>query len=706
MNANQILDMIGDAKGSYIWEAQQRRTGAVKRKRISPKRVWLLAAIITVALLLVGCTIVYVLSLQDMKLGEEVWEDYHTGETQPHSALSLQGFTGSPSYQAAKEWYEWKQTYDPNSELLTPEAADYAETLPEEYRGYLIYTPEMKAQVDALCQKYGLKLLGREYWDATMEDFFQTLQIDSIFRPDVPVEPQWRPASPGYFYSNGAFEIEVSLRPTGEDSPWPEENLISYRCHRKDTFDDVRIYLTDMEHYQQWNYQNVDGVNCLLAVHPENGALIVVDKEDYFITVTLESRSGNILDGYQSMDKATLEAFADIFNFTIQPKPVTAEALAAVEERVATYQEDYNQRMLQAADDWRQEVLGVGSYAGRVKYHLENNYTAYRMGYTFYDLDGDGSQELLIGRDGYIRHIYSQKDGETAEILGWINDSPTYLAEDGTLVSMGRDLWPGTPSFQFFHVENGQRVLDKGIQYNWERDGENLWWLADYHSSSPYAQSISEEEFWQIANSKKRVVLTFQPLSSFPLEEPADCPVNLQSTFGEDERFRSYYGDANFDVLIRHKILNKPEVRTGELLDCRYAVLDLDSNGQEELLLEDEYGMRTLYTMADEKLCQLTYNDIVNICQGNIVELIHSYTGDNKTYCYFRKEGDHLVMVEYLRYDVEANPANPWLRSADASGQDSSMEPISRTEFEAIQGRYPLLELEMKPVSEYPFRDN
>lgn len=702
MSANQILDMIGDAKGSYIWEAQQSRTGAVKHKRTSPKRVWLLAAIITVALLLVGCTIVYVLSLQDMKLGEEVWEDYHTGETQPHSALSLQGFAGSPSYQAAKEWYEWKQRYDPNSELLTPSAEDYAETLPEAYQGYLLYTPEMRAEVDALCEKYGLNLLGKEYIDATTEDMFQTLQIGSIFRPDAPVQPSWSQGSPGYFYANGAFEVEAYIAPTGEDSPWPEENFISYRCHRKDTFDDVTLPLTDMEHYQQWSYQNADGITCLLAVHPENGALIVVDKEDYFITVTLESKSGNILDGYQSMDKATLEAFADIFNFTIQPKPVTPEALAAAEARVAAYWEDYNQRMQQAGNDL-QNILGEESYAGRVKYHLENFYSAYRTGYTFYDLDSDGQGELLIGRDGYIRHIYSQKDGETVEILGWSNDSPTYLAEDGTLVSMS---CRGTPHYEFFHVENGQRVIDKTIDYNPERDGENLWWLGDHHSSSPYVQPISEEEFWQIAASKKRVVLTFQPLSSFPLEEEVDCPATLQSTFGEDGRLRSYYGDANFDVVIRHTILNSQAARQGEIPDCRFCLLDLDGDGQEELLLEEEGGWWKLYTMADGKLCQLAYNDALNLCKGNIVELVHSYTGDNKTYCYFRKEGNFLVPVEYLRYDVEVNPANPWFRSTDASGQDISMKPISRAEFDAIRERFPLLDLEMKPISDYPLSGN
>lgn len=110
--------------------------------------------------------------------------------------------------------------------------------------------------------------------------------------------------------------------------------------------------------------------------------------------------------------------------------------------------------------------------------------------------------------------------------------------------------------------------------------------------------------------------------------------------------------------------------------------------------------------MADGKLCQLAYNDALNLCKGNIVELVHSYTGDNKTYCYFRKEGNFLVPVEYLRYDVEANPANPWFRSTDASGQDLSMEPISGAEFDAIRERFPLLDLEMKPLSDYPFSGN
>ena len=82
MNANAVLDMIGDAKDTYIWDAQQVRSGNVtcNKKKISIKKIWLIAAIIAMLLTLVGCAIVYVLSLQDFEIGsqtttKEVWSD-------------------------------------------------------------------------------------------------------------------------------------------------------------------------------------------------------------------------------------------------------------------------------------------------------------------------------------------------------------------------------------------------------------------------------------------------------------------------------------------------------------------------------------------------------------------------------------------------------------------------------------------------------
>ena len=68
MNANEILDMIGDAKGTYLWETQKYRDGTAGAKPLP--RLWLVAAVIGLMLLLVGCTVAYVLRLQDLKVAE------------------------------------------------------------------------------------------------------------------------------------------------------------------------------------------------------------------------------------------------------------------------------------------------------------------------------------------------------------------------------------------------------------------------------------------------------------------------------------------------------------------------------------------------------------------------------------------------------------------------------------------------------------
>ena len=78
----------------------------------------LVAAIIAMMLLLVGCAVVYMLSLKEIKLGEEQSTydafsyDPDTGmpieylgkETVIEQALSFAGMKDTPTYKAAQEW--------------------------------------------------------------------------------------------------------------------------------------------------------------------------------------------------------------------------------------------------------------------------------------------------------------------------------------------------------------------------------------------------------------------------------------------------------------------------------------------------------------------------------------------------------------------------------------------------------------------------
>lgn len=689
MNSNDLFDIIGETPERYVLDAANVNTKVISTGKRSPKRVWLIAAIIAAMVFLMGCAVVYILSLDQMILGTDYVED-QPGVTEPRTRLSLQGYVGSPSYQAAKEWYDFLQTYDQDNAIRFSEEA-YSVEFSEDYQNYNLYTVAMKDKLDEICQKYDLELLGPILVDTSAENMFRELGIPGVLREDAQAEVIWSEGGPGYFFRNGTFKVEFAVTLTGENNPWPYEEVVSYRCHNKKAFDDVTMVMKDPDSFAEWSYITSQGVEVLLIQGPE-GAMIVADIGDYFITVGgIETKAGNILDGEATMTREGLEAYAEIFDFSITPQRLTQEQISAVRSRYDTHWAEI-EADLQVQEEQFQEYLGRASYEARVKFHLENDTEAVRMGYTFYDFDNNGVKELVIGRDGYISHIYTEKDGETAAIQDWFQSTPTYLATDGTLVNVSDN------TYRFFHVENGERIHDYWIEIRsyWGHSDESPWRLC-YGVDDD--RPITEEEYYEYCNSKERVVLDMLPLTDYPLPEPANY-----NTDGKDITYYNTRG--SYEEIIRFYILNPLEVAPGVFDEPKYVLMDLDGDGQEEMIV-DEAEYRAVYTMADGKAIPMysgtTYNGVaLNICRGNIIEIIHSYSGNNKVYCYYRMSGTKGEMVEYLRYDAERNPLNPWFRSSDATGQDVSLEPITKAEFENIQEIYAPIELDWKPITEYP----
>lgn len=686
MKSIDLFEIIGETPERYVLDTQNVKAA----QKHSPKRIWLIAAVVALILCLAGCAVAYVLSLDNMILGTAYIEDLRTGETEPRLQLSLQGYVGSPSYQAAKEWYDFQQTYDQDGAILFSDEA-YSVEFSEEYQNYNLYSVEMKNKLDEICQKYDLELLGPILVDTTTENMFRELGINGILREDAQAEVSWSNGAPGYFFRNGTFKVECYVTLTGEDNPWPFDNLIAFRCHNKKAFDDVTIGMADPSAYEEWNYTTSAGVEVLLVKGPE-AAFIVADIGDYFITVSsIETKAGNILDGEHTMSREGLEAYAEIFDFTIRPQRLTEAQVAAVNARYDAHLAEIEAE-LEAGNEEFQEYLGRASYEARVKFHLEKDTEATRMGYTFYDFDGNGVEELVIGRDGYIEYIYTEKDGETAAILGWPQMGPSYLATDGTLVNISDN------TYRFFHVESGEMVPDYWVERRayWGPTEESPWRLC-YGVDDD--RPITEEKYYEYCNSKERVVLDMLPLTDYPLSEPANY-----NTDGKD--ITLYALAETYEELIRTYIINPVELQPGVFSEPRYVLLDLDGDGQEELIVDEE-TYRAVYTMEDGKMIPMysgtTWEDTgLNICKGNIIEIIHTYSGDNKVYCYYRMSGTTGEMVEYLRYDAERNPQNPWFRSSDATGQDISLEPITKVEFDHIRQTYAPIELDWKPVEEYP----
>ena len=83
MNSFEILQAMTDIPNGLVLSARNKlgyeQEKAIVRKA-APKRIWLIAAVVALLLLLMGCTVAYVLSLDNMVLGTEYFED-RNGET-------------------------------------------------------------------------------------------------------------------------------------------------------------------------------------------------------------------------------------------------------------------------------------------------------------------------------------------------------------------------------------------------------------------------------------------------------------------------------------------------------------------------------------------------------------------------------------------------------------------------------------------------
>ena len=154
------------------------------KKRRMP-RTWLIAAIIGAMVFLMGCGWI-ALRMRDMKLGEEtLWYDVFSDEgfagREPveTEVLTFAGVKGSAGYQAAKEWFEFQKTYDPESKIYLSVYKNLPD-FPEAYSSYNLYTQEMKDALDGILQKYSLKPVGSLLKFKSVENVCAALEIEKF----------------------------------------------------------------------------------------------------------------------------------------------------------------------------------------------------------------------------------------------------------------------------------------------------------------------------------------------------------------------------------------------------------------------------------------------------------------------------------------------------------------------------------------------
>lgn len=195
-------DLIENAETGQF-PAQNQESGKTRRPI---RRPLLIAALIALLLLLVGCAVVYVLKLENVKIGtgteqrdyslvDGVYvEDPHTVNT---TTLSMAGLKGSNAYKACADFYAFQTKYTTDGEEMGK-----AGTLPEGY--WDNYRDVMDAKAKELAEQYGLKPEGQLLAFRTTRNMCDALGVERFVRDsqDVSID-----IDEGSCYDTGNFYL-------------------------------------------------------------------------------------------------------------------------------------------------------------------------------------------------------------------------------------------------------------------------------------------------------------------------------------------------------------------------------------------------------------------------------------------------------------------------------------------------------------------
>ena len=201
MNGKDLLIGLGGIGPKYYEKAETETISPAVTRRPLRKPI-LIAAIIALLMLLVGC-VTYLHKLERLVVVDHTTEVTSvpyvdmsevpiekSKETIPETSaspfvsekvLSMQGYEGSPAYNALQEWLAYVTDY----EIRNPECRfqdDFQR--PEACRAYTCHSQEMVDKVDELCSKYGLHILGESEFIMDAEGM-EANGLSGVLRKDV-----------------------------------------------------------------------------------------------------------------------------------------------------------------------------------------------------------------------------------------------------------------------------------------------------------------------------------------------------------------------------------------------------------------------------------------------------------------------------------------------------------------------------------------
>ena len=322
MNGQEIFLGLSYISRKYIEEAETETVSSGRGKAHRIRRPFLLAAVIALLLLLVGCAAVYVLKMEHVKISSGTDQrdyslvdgvyvkDPHTIDT---TTLSMAGLKGSNAYKACADFY----AYETELRASASASGDWAG-----------YDDAINARAQELAEQYGLKPEGQPLTFRTTRNLCNALGVERFVRnsQDVSID-----VDQGFCRDSGNFFVLLRFA-------FPEDQgyEVTYTSgalywNRQDTFSREYFTLEDRGDWVERNYTTSAGNTVLILTSPsQERGYIICDRGDALMTVWLDVNpellsedAGVVSAEYLHMTDKQLDIVADALDFAIQPNVPT-----------------------------------------------------------------------------------------------------------------------------------------------------------------------------------------------------------------------------------------------------------------------------------------------------------------------------------------------------------------------------------------------
>ena len=677
MNGKDLLIGLGYISSSYFEEAENAvLTVTPLSHRKSLRRPLLVAAIIALTLLLVGCAVVYALRLQDMSVGKETYtqrfdeDGRYIDPVEKTKDIVVFTAPGNEAQQKAMlEWFDYLESYDPDGDLMTNDPA--LPHIPDQYEyTYSCYTQDMVDKVDEIAEKYGLKLLDTwiPFQRYQSHIFLEETGIGSLLLPNSCAEVK---GMAGMLYPPYNFHMEFSLVTEAD----PNGLLVSVSYERNDYF--PRSYMGsrfDLSTIEQWDHTARDGTQVLLALSNKGQGYIIGESGNGMVYIFIDgNRSRSAYPGKNEIiSREELEMMADLFDYSMEPEEIDRAVIEA--------------RLQESEEAYRAENTYVPEVYGSFNDYLMNNTFRDdpRHQYTFYDLTGDGVEELLLGYNGAYSTWLTTKDGEVIiQMTGG-----AYLCEGPVLEVSYRSNKYFDYEEYFYYATVSDTVIDdidKQIGKNLESivRKKDQWYRITEENYLLVETPISEEEASEVLARYPRMQLDWKPLTEYPLD-------------AEGYTLGDYLNEKDVRVSDKELLSIYKDFLANEADDfyTHYRILDINGDGVDDLLLSgDGEKFWDVWTYRFGKITNVLVGDFY-LCTNNVL-VFQSID--------YQDTGVEVETQEFRRYDEFSRETLAYIayNKATASWQsDYYGTPMDEAEVNRILEKYPRIDQGMCLISE------